>query len=475
MVSMVPFERCRVRIQGRYKIAMFLKGKPKHASVKVDGAVRRIAYSEIWKMKKKAALRMKGKLEKTQAPNTQKTQQNAQKALKRRAGFDEITQRIGRYRSPVELVVQKNCTLGDNCVHDSNLPFNYKDSCVIYSCDAAIQHFQHVAARKITFNDDPKDVSELYVKSIAKEVLEENISYIDAPCGYVINFEENMKRELCLRPWECMGDVSLPEESLDVTEFRVVKGWETNFACCLNSLYWSLPSIIDNFRRTGRFDNVKARCEQKFTPFDLFSNSNSSHIDGLMSHAVADGFLHISSGSVVDFTGHTIVNAANKQCLGGGGVDGAVHKAAGFDLYVECLSLPLIDEQTRCNVGSAVATNAHKLKCESIIHAVGPNMNDQREHNLGLLYSAYKKSMELAKSLGSTTVAFSILSGGIFRGAIPLKKIIRIALSAIKMFKPNEVQRVHLVCFTEEEGRVALAEAQDMSRLHAFPEQPSNL
>ncbi|EFJ23032.1 hypothetical protein SELMODRAFT_16123, partial [Selaginella moellendorffii] len=115
--------------------------------------------------------------------------------------------------------------------------------------------------------------------------------------------------------------------------------------------------------------------------------------------------------------GHSdaIVNAANELMLGGGGVDGAIHDAAGPDLYKACKTLPLVAPRTRCPVGQARETPAFRLPVRRIIHTVGPTYHrSTRMKAAALLRDAYCNSLELAREKGVKCIAFPAISCGIY-------------------------------------------------------------
>lgn len=174
------------------------------------------------------------------------------------------------------------------------------------------------------------------------------------------------------------------------------------------------------------------------------------------------GRLHIARGSVVDYTGSAIVNAANAGCLTGGGVDGAVNDRGGSALIEARKELPVLDDRlTRCRTGCAKTTIAGDLDCEWVIHAVGPHyrMVDDEDAADALLYSAYASSMQEARSKGLPDVAFSLLSAGVFRGDRPLECILRLGLLAVAAHAYPELEDVFLVGFTREEVSTLVQEA----------------
>lgn len=201
-------------------------------------------------------------------------------------------------------------------------------------------------------------------------------------------------------------------------------------------------------------------------------------VDVMSTHVVEGVRVHMASGSVVDFAGDCIVNAANEGCLSGGGVDGAVSAAGGRALYEDRLALPILDaaRAVRCRTGDAKMTLAHgRLRCRWVIHAVGPNYHVLREsaHGDSSLCRAYAQSMVLACATpGLRTLAFALLSSGVFRGARPLRDVLEMgvcsvrdavhALRARDVDGTGDLSDVYLVGFTPAERRElqSIAESQ---------------
>lgn len=138
-----------------------------------------------------------------------------------------------------------------------------------------------------------------------------------------------------------------------------------------------------------------------------------------------------------------IVNAANSTLLGGGGVDGAIHRAGGPEILAACREIRINTWPKGLPTGKAVSTTAGKLPCQWVIHTVGPVFsadNDQRD----LLRSCYLNSLTVADSLGAASVAFPLISAGVYRW--PKQDAICQALNAITS-ADTQVQRVLLVLF----------------------------
>lgn len=153
------------------------------------------------------------------------------------------------------------------------------------------------------------------------------------------------------------------------------------------------------------------------------------------------GIIH---GDITTIKVDAIVNAANNSLLGGGGVDGAIHKAAGRELLAECRTLG------GCHTGEAKITKGYNLPASFVIHTVGPVWQGGKANEDKLLASCYRNSLQLAVENGIKTIAFPSISTGAYH--FPLKRAARTAMLEIMNFleMDKSLDKVFIVCFEEE-------------------------
>jgi O-acetyl-ADP-ribose deacetylase len=149
----------------------------------------------------------------------------------------------------------------------------------------------------------------------------------------------------------------------------------------------------------------------------------------------------LAQGDITAFSADAIVNAANGSLLGGGGVDGAIHRAGGPAILAECRLLG------GCETGEAKATTAGELPARYVIHTVGPVWRGGGSGEPGLLASCHRRSLELAASLGCTTVAFPAISTGVYGYPVELAAQVALTTTADALAELEGLERVTFVLF----------------------------
>lgn len=172
------------------------------------------------------------------------------------------------------------------------------------------------------------------------------------------------------------------------------------------------------------------------------------------------GKIIIMQGDITKIMVDAIVNAANNTLLGGGGVDGAIHRAAGRELYEECLTL------NGCETGDAKITKGYRLPAKYVIHTVGPIWQGGFRDEAILLSKCYLKSLELARENNIKTLAFPSISTGAY--GYPIKEASIIALeTTIKFLKENALPEVVIfVCFSNDDFLTYLKTYNNIKILH---------
>lgn len=165
--------------------------------------------------------------------------------------------------------------------------------------------------------------------------------------------------------------------------------------------------------------------------------------------------IEVVQGDITRMDVDIVVNAANKTLLGGGGVDGAIHRRAGKELLEECRTLG------GCRTGEAKMTNGYNMRCSKIIHTVGPVYHGGNNGEAELLKNCYFNSMMLAEKyrftneLGSISIAFPCISTGVY--GYPKKEACKIAVETIKEINNSKI-KVFFVCFEEDQYQLYLDE-----------------
>ena len=162
--------------------------------------------------------------------------------------------------------------------------------------------------------------------------------------------------------------------------------------------------------------------------------------------------ISVVQGDITSMEIDAIVNAANTSLLGGGGVDGAIHRKGGPQRLNECMAIR--QQQGGCQVGEAVITSGGLLPAKYVIHTVGPVWNGGNNYEKDLLASAYVNSLKIAEEKKFESVAFPNISTGIY--GFPKKPAAEIAIAAVSQFMKTakSVKQVTFVCFDEENFKI---------------------
>ncbi|HEX5171098.1 MAG TPA: O-acetyl-ADP-ribose deacetylase [Cyclobacteriaceae bacterium] len=163
--------------------------------------------------------------------------------------------------------------------------------------------------------------------------------------------------------------------------------------------------------------------------------------------------ISLVKGDITKLDVDVIVNAANNSLLGGGGVDGAIHRAGGPAILQECIQIR--NKQGGCPTGEAVITTGGKLKAKYVIHAVGPVWYGGEANEDVLLANSYRNSLKLADSYQSRSIAFPNISTGIY--GFPKKRAAEIAIREIRLFLTGEhhyTKDITFCCFDDENYQI---------------------
>lgn len=158
--------------------------------------------------------------------------------------------------------------------------------------------------------------------------------------------------------------------------------------------------------------------------------------------------IELIKGDIIKINADAIVNAANSSLMGGGGVDGAIHRAGGPAILEECRKI--VARQGGCKTGEAVITTAGNLPAKFVIHTVGPVWNGGHQNEKELLANCYTNSLRLALEKSCKTIAFPAISTGIYRFPKPEAATIAVKTVADFLQKNRGIEKVIFVCFDDE-------------------------
>ena len=160
--------------------------------------------------------------------------------------------------------------------------------------------------------------------------------------------------------------------------------------------------------------------------------------------------IQLIKGDITKIKTDAIVNAANTSLLGGGGVDGAIHRAGGKAILEACIKIR--NKQGGCAVGEAVITTAGNLACQRVIHTVGPRWNEGASNEDQKLRNSYLNSLKLAEGNGLKSIAFPNISTGVYR--FPKQRAASIAIDVVRTYESEIIEQIVFVCYDEENYRI---------------------
>ena len=155
--------------------------------------------------------------------------------------------------------------------------------------------------------------------------------------------------------------------------------------------------------------------------------------------------IEVIEGDIAALPVEAIVNAANTSLLGGGGVDGAIHRAAGPGLLAECRALPELSPGVRCPTGEARITGGHDLPARYVIHTVGPVWRGGRQGEPEFLAACYRNALALASVHGVSSIAFRAISCGVF--GYPIELAVPLAVRTVRAWTQRRPEHVVFCCF----------------------------
>jgi O-acetyl-ADP-ribose deacetylase (regulator of RNase III) len=165
-----------------------------------------------------------------------------------------------------------------------------------------------------------------------------------------------------------------------------------------------------------------------------------------------DKRIKLQQGDITKLQVDAIVNAANSSLMGGGGVDGAIHRAGGTQILEECIKI--VNRQGGCKTGEAVITTGGKLPAKYVIHTVGPVWNGGKHNEEQLLANCYNNSLTIAANNGVKSIAFPNISTGVYR--FPKEQAAAIAVETVDAFLQlnKDIEEVIFICFDDENYRL---------------------